>query len=120
MRATGITVTCDAQSHATKVVTVSHLPVGYGAEARGRNFPEHVDRRQLLIDDEVVDRRALFGTATQGPTDRRRNYRERRVMECPLCGLRVDLRDEKLREIARRLEAADVSSVTLSALTAIL
>ncbi len=111
-----IRIFCDAESHAPKVATVGRLKLldrGNGDEpllVGGRDS-------EYLVDDQMRGRRELFGTATEGPNMAEQGtYRERRAIECPLCGLRVEMRRDTALKLALALAASGASQVRLSAL----
>ncbi len=113
-----IHVICDAESHAPKVAKIGRLDLvsDWGRLIDGEVVVSGVDT-EFLVDDEVTDGRELFH---KGMSVNRQSHRTRHRLECDLCGLRVDLRHEKAREIAERLDMARVSHVSLSGLAAIL
>lgn len=111
-----IRIFCDAESHAPKVATVDVLRLldhGNGDEPLlvGGRDSEH------LVDDQLRNRRERYGTSRTAP-NMAETYRERRPIECPLCGLRVELRQEKALRLALALAASGASQVRLSALAA--
>jgi len=118
-----IRVICDAESHAPKVATVDRWKLrDHGSQqqvlAQSRDS-EHLINEQRRPRSERYD--APIGPI--GPDGipmmpPNMTYRERWPMTCPLCGLRVELRQETALKLALALAASGVSQVRLSALAA--
>lgn len=127
-----VRIICDAESHASKVAKIDRIEFDdeHMAEhpadrpnTRGDRVGLH-DRREdarVFLDarDDAVDVVALFGTSRRAPTrSDAAELRQRFGLECPICGLRVVMRRERLETLAFGLAKAGVSQISLSALAA--
>lgn len=121
MTRTAVRVVCDEASHAPKVERVGLLRL---PRTTGDLDPLDPRYAEDLLDDDLVDLRtdAVTWPRPVGYLDRfdawADNGRRRWVLTCTLCGLRVELRNEKAVQLVRGLLAAGVSEVRLSALAA--
>ncbi len=102
-----VRVICDAESHAPKVATVAKLRL-YG-DAIGDDLGTK-RRVEHLIDDRPVSN--IDAHAAAGA------FRNRWVLPCPLCGLRVELTADEAHKLTRGFLDAGMSQVTLAALAA--
>jgi hypothetical protein len=110
-----VPIFCDAESHAPKVVKVSHmLMYGSGSTAEYWGIKDSV----ALDGSEVIDRRKTFGTPKEGPTDPRPNTRNRATLRCVLCGLNVVIREEQGKKLAKWVTQSGASRIRLSELAA--
>lgn len=107
-----IRVICDAESHAPKVATVDRWKL---RDHGSQQVLVQSDDSEHLVNDQIRSRRERYGTSRISP-NLAEAYRERWPIECPLCGLRVELRHEKALKLALALAASGASQVRLSAL----
>lgn len=121
-----VRIVCDAESHAPKVANVQRFQVityddGHVSVsphgAVNDKMPESVANLDEL---DVPIPASEFGTSRVAPHGRAlgREKRQRYALECPLCGLRVVLRQESAERLAVALATRHVSRVTLSAVAA--
>jgi len=119
---TVLTIICDAESHAPKVVTIDRIEA-YQSAFGFQDMVGGAWLSQVLVDDVPDDHTELFGTSITGPSPARmedaRRARWHRTLECNLCGLKLDLREEDARRLVDgfRIEGQNVrSTIRLAAL----
>lgn len=109
-----VVIYCDEESHAPKVAFVDRLTYGGTVLQEGRQSARFDEGSTVPIPNVE-----LWGTVRIAPKHSVFGTRERRAWECPLCGLRVVARRERVEPIAQRLIEAGVSRISLAALGAI-
>jgi hypothetical protein len=119
-------IVCDAASHAPKVAQVDRLLLlrdvvqSAGDRTSLRAARREETRTYLDESGQAVPSVELFGTPRVGPTRwDARHLRQRWSLTCPLCGLCVEVKAERLSPIVKRLLAARVSQLSLPGLAAI-
>lgn len=146
-----VQVICDQQSHPKRVAKINRFQFVPRASTCADNIPDRLsgrtclevgiafpcavcsgnqwrmvpgglhDGETVLLGDEVVDRRQVYGTATAAPDmELMDSIRRRYPLKCPLCGLRADLRFERLEALLLPAATHGAEQVRLATLAAIL
>lgn len=115
-------VVCDDRSHEPKVAKIT-LILYMPDLGRYGLVGDRTEDGVLMVDEQPLNLMDAFGTATKPPSapppsDAPRRHRH--GLTCPLCGLRVEMREETLGRVAEKLRHAGVPRVNLRTLAAIL
>jgi len=96
-----LTIICDAESHAPKVVNVDRIATFQDA---GYDYFESPGLSGEALLDDAPHPGPFYPLWPVGPYEEAGRERWRRTLKCNLCGLSLDLREENVRRLIDGLE----------------